>query len=389
MDCTARTGLDMLAKHYYQAASAWVVFFVPADDADIGYYNEFMHYLREKQRAAVAKLDEKTTLFLVPPSDFSEKILKVPGNMSIAGVVLRLEHPGSNFGPPRHPNDNRNTNSVPFHGDASYQRPSTPSGNLPSMASFPDAAKSGRDSPFVGNVTSFSDAYNENRHDYPSQLHNQMSERNWSPPRPPNMGHRNIPSHISGAIDLAQDPRFIMPRVAQESSSKHYAGGIPSNSHPESKPSVPLSMPIAGLQPQQLAQLASSLLGQQTQSGSILNVSTGEGLRQTSTIAQSDSQFRTAQTHDLQSNMLRSEISASQIGQLQQLLQQQQQQAKNLPITVPPSVRREPQPAAPGYAQMQSSDAHEEGDGDPQKRLQATLQLAASLLQQIQQGKEA
>nr|CAD1839317.1 unnamed protein product [Ananas comosus var. bracteatus] len=29
LNCTARTGLDMLTKHYYQASNTWVVFFVP------------------------------------------------------------------------------------------------------------------------------------------------------------------------------------------------------------------------------------------------------------------------------------------------------------------------------------------------------------------------
>ncbi|EPS65672.1 hypothetical protein M569_09103, partial [Genlisea aurea] len=95
IDCTARTSLEMLAKHYYQATSAWVVFFVPANDPDIVYYNEFMTYLGEKHRAAVAKLDDRTTLFLVPPSEFSEKVLKVPGKLSISGVVLRLDPSGT------------------------------------------------------------------------------------------------------------------------------------------------------------------------------------------------------------------------------------------------------------------------------------------------------
>lgn len=76
----------MLANHYYQSSQAWVVFFVPGSDADIVFYNEFMHYLEEKQRAAVSKLDDTTTLFLVPPSDFSEKVLKVPGKLSISGL---------------------------------------------------------------------------------------------------------------------------------------------------------------------------------------------------------------------------------------------------------------------------------------------------------------
>lgn len=34
LNCTARTGLDMLAKHYYQAVGTWVVFFLPESDAD-------------------------------------------------------------------------------------------------------------------------------------------------------------------------------------------------------------------------------------------------------------------------------------------------------------------------------------------------------------------
>ncbi|CAH9100196.1 unnamed protein product, partial [Cuscuta europaea] len=65
LNCTARTSLEMLSKHYYQAARSWVVFFAPANDPDIAFYNEFMNYLGDKQRAAVAKLDDSTTLFLV------------------------------------------------------------------------------------------------------------------------------------------------------------------------------------------------------------------------------------------------------------------------------------------------------------------------------------
>ena len=83
----------MLSQHFYQASCSWVVFFVPETDADINFYNEFLLFLKEKNRAAVAKLEDKTTLFLVPPSDFSEKVLKVPGKMSISGVILRFQFP--------------------------------------------------------------------------------------------------------------------------------------------------------------------------------------------------------------------------------------------------------------------------------------------------------
>ncbi|KAF2284727.1 hypothetical protein GH714_029598 [Hevea brasiliensis] len=352
LDCTARTGLDMLAKHYYQAASAWVVFFAPASDADIGYYNEFMHYLEEKQRAAVAKLDDKTTLFLVPPSDFAEKVLRVPGKLCISGVVLRLELPGSNFGSLIHPNEKRETLS--FHGDAQYTKPPTPSG--------PPTAFSGS-AHLVGRM---SDSYNDGRNDYPLQQRNPMPGPNLSPHHRQNSlsGNRNTPSQASNTvIDTAQEHHLVIARAVQEEGLALHAAGISSNlasgtSKPflqENKSSVPLSLPAVGLQPQQLAQLASSLLGQQRQPGSNAN-----------------------------NNRVGSEIPTSQFGQPQQL---QQQQASNVPKAVQAPLPREVQPGTSTNPQMPSTGTQEAEDGDPQKRLQATLQLAAALLQQIQQGK--
>jgi SPOC domain len=97
----------MLSRHYYQAAASWVVFFAPGSDADIASYNDFMQYLTEKQRVAVAKLEEKFSLFLVPPSEFTEKVLKVPGKLSISGLILKFnqqmdtdQDPGLTFNKP-------------------------------------------------------------------------------------------------------------------------------------------------------------------------------------------------------------------------------------------------------------------------------------------------
>ncbi|KAJ9176724.1 hypothetical protein P3X46_012006 [Hevea brasiliensis] len=409
LDCTARTGLDMLAKHYYQAASAWVVFFAPASDADIGYYNEFMHYLEEKQRAAVAKLDDKTTLFLVPPSDFAEKVLRVPGKLCISGVVLRLELPGSNFGSLIHPNEKRETLS--FHGDAQYTKPPTPSGHFHPMGSFTDLARSGGDPSFLRDVSTsgpptafsgsahlvgrMSDSYNDGRNDYPLQQRNPMPGPNLSPHHRQNSlsGNRNTPSQASNTvIDTAQEHHLVIARAVQEEGLALHAAGMSSNlasgtSKPflqENKSSVPLSLPAAGLQPQQLAQLASSLLGQQRQPGSNANVSMGEDIRHANTMNQLENQFRTAHTHAIQNNRVGSEIPTSQFGQPQQL---QQQQASNVPKAVQAPLPREVQPGTSTNPQMPSTGTQEAEDGDPQKRLQATLQLAAALLQQIQQGK--
>uniref|UniRef100_A0A2P2JP98 Flowering time control protein FPA n=1 Tax=Rhizophora mucronata TaxID=61149 RepID=A0A2P2JP98_RHIMU len=401
LDCTARTGLDMLAKHYYQAASAWVIFFVPASDADMGCYNEFMHYLEEKQRAAVAKLDDKTTLFLVPPSDFSEKVLRVPGKLSISGVVLRLEHPGSNIGPPHYANERRNANFSSSHRDLSYPKLPTSSGHLPSMTTLPDLGKAGGDRLFLGNVDAaalpaafsgssrgggdISDFRNENRHDYQWKP---LLGPNWSPHHPQNIisGNKSKSPQVSNT-SLDQEHHLVMPRILQDTSSMHDGGGISSTSQSgnsqfslqETQHSVSSSVPIVGLQPQQLAQLASSLLGQQRQLGSNQNVSEGEYLRQASSMHQSDGQLKTAHMHSLHNKQVGSEIPMSQFGQMQQ------QQSASMPTVVPFSVQREPQPSSQGNPPpMQSA---EDADADPQKRLQATLQLAAALLQQIQQGK--
>ncbi|TVU09055.1 hypothetical protein EJB05_42495, partial [Eragrostis curvula] len=115
LNCTARTSLDMLAKHYYQAAASWVVFFVPENDADMAAYNEFMNYLADKQRAAVCKLGERSTLFLVPPSDFSEQVLRVPGKVSISGVLLKFLQSNPDYSSPNRISLERGPSSSASH----------------------------------------------------------------------------------------------------------------------------------------------------------------------------------------------------------------------------------------------------------------------------------
>ncbi|KAK8585462.1 hypothetical protein V6N13_050441 [Hibiscus sabdariffa] len=57
---------------------------------DFASYTEFLHYLGSKNRAGVAKFDDGTTLFLVPPSEFLMKVLKLAGPERLYGVVLKL-----------------------------------------------------------------------------------------------------------------------------------------------------------------------------------------------------------------------------------------------------------------------------------------------------------
>ncbi|EOA23527.1 hypothetical protein CARUB_v10016724mg [Capsella rubella] len=93
VNCSARTGLDMLAKHYAEAIGFEIVFFLPDREDDFASYTEFLRYLGSKNRAGVAKLDDGTTLFLVPPSDFLTDVLKVSGPERLYGVVLKLPPP--------------------------------------------------------------------------------------------------------------------------------------------------------------------------------------------------------------------------------------------------------------------------------------------------------
>ncbi|KAG7561450.1 RNA recognition motif domain [Arabidopsis thaliana x Arabidopsis arenosa] len=93
VNCSARTGLDMLAKHYTEAIGFEIVFFLPDREDDFASYTEFLCYLGSKNRAGVAKLDDGTTLFLVPPSDFLTDVLNVSGPERLYGVVLKLPPP--------------------------------------------------------------------------------------------------------------------------------------------------------------------------------------------------------------------------------------------------------------------------------------------------------
>ncbi|KAL8046776.1 hypothetical protein ABFS82_08G200700 [Erythranthe guttata] len=306
LDCTARTSLDMLAKHYYQAATAWVVFFVPANDHDISYYNEFMNYLGEKQRAAVVKVDERTTLFLVPPSEFSEKVLKVPGQLSISGVLLRLEPSGNIYAGPTSQNESASSFAP------NYLPPPPPPPPL----------------------TTSSNNYGKPANDY----------------------IRNIPSQASNSGAYSAMPPS---RPIQEAT--HISNYTPDFTRGNSGMfNVPESSNIPS---EQLAQLASSLLGQQQGQGQF-----GEYRPQGNINHQSGYPVRVPppQNYGLPNEQVSSDLSqAQQIGQLQQL----QQQSLDL------------------AAASSQANQNDDSESDPQKRLQATLQLAAALLQQIQHGK--
>lgn len=305
----------MLAKHYYQSSKAWVVFFVPGSDADIGFYNEFMHYLEEKQRAAVSKLDDTTTLFLVPPSDFSEKVLKVPGKLSISGVILRLEYGGSGSGPVQQQGEGKDPDMVSYYGETPY---SEASGAFPDVgnpripgppALLRSSAREVQTAPM--------DPYIESKHE---QLSHRYSGLEW-PPR-----------DVSVTNTRSSQMQPFIDHTVQD-----HSGFVPGN-----QPNADLSRYH---ETEQLTHLASSLSRHQKQ----------------------------VDNNPIQPERYAQEARAS---------------FSHLQHVQTPSI---PQLVSPGNQNVQlqgsNSQEEEETEANPQKRLQATLQLAAALLQQIQQTK--
>ncbi|KAK7306798.1 hypothetical protein VNO77_44756 [Canavalia gladiata] len=397
LDCTARTSLDMLSKHYYQAVGVWVVFFVPGSDADIEFYNEFMHYLEEKQRAAVAKLDDKTTLFLVPPSEFSEKVLKVPGKLSISGVILRLENPGLNHGPVQIQREMTNENLLSYNENILHPKSSFSSVRIPTSPSISELGNSGISNlSFLGNKFPAAPSVSDSARTMVGMSESQRtSGLNWSSQNLQNLiSNRTLPLQPSGgAVEpIAEERQPIIPRAVPDLNSIQHSSGISGipfygnskSSYPDIRPLDPLSVPVGALPPEQLAQLAASLLEQQRQSGSSQSASALGDPRQANRFNGSDTSSRPSQKYAAENNLVNSELSTSQFGQILQL--QKQQQMSNVP-QLSQMVHRESQREANGNQQLTDTNLQDDADADPQKRLQATLQLAAVLLQQIQQGK--
>ncbi|KAG9448830.1 hypothetical protein H6P81_008795 [Aristolochia fimbriata] len=391
LNCTARTDLDMLAKHFYQAANFWVVFFVAESDSDIVYYNEFMHYLEERQRAAVAKLSEKTTLFLVPPSDFSERVLKVPGKLSISGVILSFQHTSSNFGSVHHVE--AKGPQLPSLPDTPLRKSNSPDPNsslwgknytssslerLPlSTSSFPVLPRTASTNLHMERA---SDSQNEN---FYSKLQHQNlhAQANWSPHQVPNSQTSvgNFSSHATTSILHPSDESTEQDSPRQGISSSQFAPGKSSASTQgtrfsplDTKPQVTSSMPLPPLQPEQLAHLA-SILGQRHQQQDRMSQMAPRGDNSQSSLSKQLSPRLSApkppnfENHAAGSP---SRASGSQVSHVQQFQPVGEFQSGSLD---------------PRMNQEAQNNGRDESEADPQKRLQATLQLAAALLQQIQQ----
>ncbi|KAL0367521.1 UNVERIFIED_CONTAM: Flowering time control protein FPA [Sesamum radiatum] len=96
VDCSGRIGLDLLSRQYATAIVCNLLLFLPDSEEDFAPYTEFLRFLIAKDRAGAAKLDDGTTLFLVPPSNFLTKVLNAAAPLRLHGVVLKFSEPASN-----------------------------------------------------------------------------------------------------------------------------------------------------------------------------------------------------------------------------------------------------------------------------------------------------
>lgn len=92
VNCSARTDLGKLTTQCKEASGFDTVFFYPASEKDFGPYTEFLRYLKGNNRVGVAECANGTPLFLVPPSEFLTNILKVTGPERLYGVVFKSLH---------------------------------------------------------------------------------------------------------------------------------------------------------------------------------------------------------------------------------------------------------------------------------------------------------
>ncbi|KAL6838965.1 hypothetical protein ACP4OV_031192 [Aristida adscensionis] len=445
LNCNARTSLDMLAKHYNQAASSWVVFFVPENDADMAAYNDFMNYLGDKQRAAVCKLGERSTLFLVPPSDFSEKVLRVPGKVSISGVILKFQQSPDYNSPNRKslervaPFANHFNTHVGSHEGMDALRRFNPA---PDIRAFPQGSDSFH--PLGGSYTPGSADFYKPESAAPPYVGSKLPQE--GPAANPSVAraqeqHQPLPNMLpsrwsnrindpSPATDFTYLPQSAMPhalnnrtpepysfatQVVPNGTASGYEPGEASNSIPwpsvqpksqqgarSEQPPLPLSLP-----PDQLAQLA-VLLSQQNRPenkvGLLDSSNTQSGFMQNSNPhGHATTTPSSSASIPVQNSLLPMLPSMPQL----QVHVPPIHSSTSLPIPpvhasvsqgpfVPPLPEGPPpsqqhissaptaQPVASVQQSSQQLSAHEDLDGDPQKRLQATLQLAASLLKQIQ-----
>ncbi|KAF0912133.1 hypothetical protein E2562_013025 [Oryza meyeriana var. granulata] len=477
LNCTARTSLEMLAKHYYQAASSWVVFFVPENDADMAAYNEFMNYLGDKQRAAVCKLGERSSLFLVPPSDFSEQVLRVPGKVSISGVILKFESDPVVTSPNRKPEafekvplshvNRLNIDVSGAHEDLDALRRlkppdirplpqgsdylgSSPGGYNPASAHLVPPYK------FANAPSCLGSELAQQRPPTDSRREIAQDKQQQPPDVLPSRWSNNINNPSPGSGNLNYLPQSAMLHTSTDRTPEAYlfaTQGVPKGStsgyapsageasnmsfppmqpasqqvvRPQQSPSFPVSLP-----PEQLAQLA-TLLTQQNQQGKepvdSLNKQLGfiqnphghaSMMQHSSSSIPVQNSLQPVLPSAPQLHVHVPPIQCSVPPNPSIMLTPNAPMPSHNPLPLPPthpsgnpahssmplrsfvpplpdgpppplrqhtSSALQAQPALPsGQQTSQQLSAQEDHNGDPQKRLQATLQLAASLLHQIQQ----
>ncbi|KAG5585191.1 hypothetical protein H5410_045625 [Solanum commersonii] len=100
INCSTETGFDNLTKHYSKiVARLTILFFLPNNDKVFFSLIDFLTYLSSRDRVGGVKRGECTNMFLVTPSDFIRKVLKIDGTTCPYGVVLKFAPSGTSLPP--------------------------------------------------------------------------------------------------------------------------------------------------------------------------------------------------------------------------------------------------------------------------------------------------
>ena len=419
----------MLAKHINEVGEFSLVSFVPLGEHDVEPYQDFIAYLSEKNRAAVCKLSQECTLFLVPPSEFVEHFLKASRSNGIIGVMLKLQQPFSSSAaeqasiqPPMKAERLISTNIVPEvtyqnpnHGalearthEVTYQNPShrapevrlptfNPSDSVTSHSLLPQHVPSSNSSysPIIG-PPSGGGGFNDNA--LGSFQNPGLSvDETWAPNLPPGYGPPQQSSSLRGGFSLA-------PTTAELSLPELGMQQLPSNATISNPPGYPSSSqnynhqvkdigqnlttaPSYPRQPPPLPQYPHPSTQQQKPSQVIPTIQSDQLSQLLSLTAQQTQQTQHLHEH-LQPlvNTQSQQLSGASLSNFSSVMstssQPPSQYSRN---NMGGGADDEEQRELLELAQRKLSEANAGGSAEDGKRFQATLELAAALLQQLQQ----
>lgn len=419
--------MDKLASHYTEGDEFEVVFFLPDSEEDFASYTEFLRYLGSRDRAGVAKLIDGTSLFLVPPSEFLRRVLKVTGPERLYGVVLTASRKGTGNAPSlqqpvlhhgdRIPPGLVHPEDVPPADSAKNVRPLYKQ-NLSSV-NFPLARQSPARYPLVGPSVSHDTTTNKpisvsqgglsltpelisslaslihSKTPTPSelpqqnlgppfvapQLHKEFSAQGWNP-------SNQVPDH--GGYSIQQLGSQLNAQGTSASHPQHYQSMSSADKQPVHAVPATQQSREAMINSSQYAHISSGLLNAAipSQNGQFLASAQISRQYQPETVFNHPRGYQMAPGNDISAPYSSSVVVSSSHGISNPMVP-----ALSQSLVVAPTTYGQVGAEIPNVSQQFSSAASGTAPGtqnevDKNQRYQSTLQFAANLLLQIQQQQQ-